>query len=468
MAEAETEVILKMRKICVINPAIPSPIQTMFLSNLDLYWIPFDNVQNFFFYRCSPSIQFHPLIQGLKRSLSSVLVHFYPLAGRLKKGESGRMEVDCTNGGVQFMEASISVPFQDLEKNGFRYKPYFQKLVPNVNLFADENHSTPLLSIQVTAFEGAGLCIAIKLQHVIVDGASFYHFMTSWAECSRGIPISKPPQHNRTAFKQEYKKSPSISYRAHDIKSLGITGAQIFKFVPENSRPEHQKRSLFEEKHKETPQNRSDLIYATFCFTEETIQELKQRSGASSSFVAVAAQFWRCIMRARQIPEEESVYFLVLPDCRNRVKPPLLPTYFGNCLSVGVAKITAGFLINAHISFAADVIQQLINSCTEEAQINHLIDWVEVCNRRLLTESGLVYGTKAVNSPRFPMYDIDYGWGKPVDSQMPDMNDIGSMVLLPPKDGSKSIMISTCLPPDQMEILDHLLCLGRVYPSARL
>ncbi|GLJ41127.1 hypothetical protein SUGI_0851940 [Cryptomeria japonica] len=33
-------------------------------------------------------------------------------------------------------------------------------------------------------------------------------------------------------------------------------------------------------------------------------------------------------MRARAVPEEEAVYFLVLPGYRNRVKPPLLPTYF--------------------------------------------------------------------------------------------------------------------------------------------
>ncbi|GLJ43863.1 hypothetical protein SUGI_0914250 [Cryptomeria japonica] len=127
---------------------------------------------------------------------------------------------------------------------------------------------------------------------------------------------------------------------------------------------------------------------------------------------------------------------------------------------MGVAQTTANKLVHADISFAADVLQQLINSCTQEAQINHLIDWAEFPNRNfvsLLEEAGWKYGTNVASSPRFPLYEMDYGWGKPVDVQMANIYEIGSMHLSCPKDGGKSILVSTCLPQHQMDLLQKLL-----------
>ncbi|GLJ34161.1 hypothetical protein SUGI_0686770 [Cryptomeria japonica] len=260
----------------------------------------------------------------------------------------------------------------------------------------------------------------------------------------------------------------SISYKALQIISQGITGAKIFKFVPDSSSSYHMKTcgSVNVEKPNELlqkwvdPKLKTEVIYSTFCFTDDMIQELKQRSGAASSFVAVAAQFWRCVMRAREVPLEEAVYFVLLGDCRGRVKPPLPPTYFGNCLSLGLAQTTAKALINSDICFAADIIQQLIHSCTSEAQINYLIDWAESPGGNCLSlvkEVGWEYGTNAVSSPRFPLYEIDFGWGKPADVQVATMNEIGIMFLSCAKDGGKSILVSTCLPQHQMEVLHHLL-----------
>ncbi|XP_059064285.1 hydroxycinnamoyltransferase-like [Cryptomeria japonica] len=432
------EIVVKVRGTSVIvRPAIRTPAQTMFLSNLDLCWLPINNVQRLFFYTHPPLNEYSSLIQGMKKSLSSVLVHFYPLAGRLKKGESGRTEIDCNDEGVEFREASINIPFKDLEKDGFKQRWVFH----------------------VTTFEGGGLCIGTTFHHVLADGNSFWHFMTSWAECSRGIPISKPPQHARTVFKPD-NQSPSVYYKAHEVISNGISGAKVFKFVSENTGGGNVEKPAEALQKWMEPKRKTEVIYSTFFFTEDTIQDLKQRSGASTSFVAVAAQFWRCVMRAREVPQEEAVYFGVLCDCRGRVKPPLPPTYFGNCLSPGLAQTTAKKLINSDISFAAGVIQQVIDSCTSEEQINYLIDWIESPDRdilNLLTEAGWVYGTNAVSSPRFPLYEIDYGWGKPSDVQIATMNEIRIMFLSCAKDGGKSILVSTCLPQHQMEVLHHLL-----------
>ncbi|XP_059064292.1 phenolic glucoside malonyltransferase 1-like [Cryptomeria japonica] len=237
----------------------------------------------------------------------------------------------------------------------------------------------------VTTFEGGGMCIGTTLHHAMADGNSFWHFMTSWAECSRGITIAKPPQLDRTVVRRGKKNPLSISYKAYEIVSNEMTGAKVFKLVAEV--PEHLKQSGsgYMEKPKETlekwvdPSMKTEVIYSAFCFTEEIIQDLKQRSGASSSFVAVAAQFWRCVMRAREVPQEETVYW--------------------------------------------------------------------------------EYGTNVISSPRFRVYDIDYGWGKPLEMQTATMNEIGAMFLSCAKDGGKSILVSTCLPQHQMDLLHRLMFL---------
>ncbi|GLJ34165.1 hypothetical protein SUGI_0686830 [Cryptomeria japonica] len=115
MAKKEEEAVLKVRRTSVVRPAVQTAVQTMFLSNLDLFVLPINNVQRLFFYTQSPLNDYSSLIQGMKKSLATVLVYFYPLAGRLKKGESGRTEVDCNDEGVEFREASINIPFKDLE-----------------------------------------------------------------------------------------------------------------------------------------------------------------------------------------------------------------------------------------------------------------------------------------------------------------------------------------------------------------
>jgi hypothetical protein len=64
----------------------------------------------------------------------------------------------------------------------------------------------------------------------------------------------------------------------------------------------------------------TQLEISTFHFSEKMIQSLKERAQASSSFVGVATHFWRCVIEARQVPDNQSVHLLVLADCRDRLK----------------------------------------------------------------------------------------------------------------------------------------------------
>lgn len=318
--------------------------------------------------------------------------------------------------------------------------------------------------------------MGVNFHHVIADGNSFSHFMSSWAECSRGIfPISKSPHHMRTVFQRDNgdRAIPNVYLRAEEVVTDLIKEAQIFRFVPDSSllikyseinastldgSVENTNNTIIQKYVEEE----TNLEISTFHFSEKFIQALKERSGALTSFVAVSAQFWRCVMKARQVPENNPVYFRVPIDFRGRVKPPLPPTYFGNCVCSGIARTTGKKLLEEDIVFAAALVQEVIYSCASDAHINNFVDFVEshIGSGNINPTLGNLcsdYIVMTSMSPKFPVYEIDHGWGRPVSVQAPSLKGIGRMMLFPGRDGEKSIAVSTKLPHHRMETLKQIL-----------
>lgn len=82
----------------------------------------------------------------MNESLSNVHVSFYPMAGRLGWDENGRIEIQCNEEGVVFLEAETSCAIDDLGD--------FESSVKLMNLAlpVDSNEdisSYPLIQVQV-------------------------------------------------------------------------------------------------------------------------------------------------------------------------------------------------------------------------------------------------------------------------------------------------------------------------------
>lgn len=472
---------INLLRVSTVKPAMPTESKRMFLSAFDLMWRGLKSVERILFFKTSCN-EFDETVERLKSSLSSILVHFYPLAGRLAFGdEQERLEIDCNDEGVLFFEASTNLHFHDLEISEFEFRPVFKRLVPALRHY--QENELPLLSIQVTAFNGGGICIGTRLHHIVADGNSYWHFMQSWAECCRGVPISRYPEHKRDFFRHSniIKNTSNIGAADrkctfHESKEAQRksckTDGETQNLQPQM--PGHQNESsetklldsnqMYKINEVDRPVEKGnqpkDLIYKTFHCSKEMIQKQKaqaEKNGnqAFSSFVTVAAHFWRCIVKARQIPDEWPVSMLLLVDVRNRANPPLSSAYFGNCVQITFANSTARELLSQIVSFACSLIKEAVNKCTEESLIN-VIKWEESNWRNKdrkkpekdpMRERCTVH---VVSSPRFPVYEVDYGWGRPVNVQAASMNEIGPMVLFPGRDGGGTMDISTCLPLSQM------------------
>ncbi|CAA7055445.1 unnamed protein product [Microthlaspi erraticum] len=160
---------LKVIKIVRVNPTTNSSDESLNsfslpLSFFDLRWIKFHANKRVIFYKLTESSpeSFHSLIlPKLELSLSHVLCHYLPLAGRLTWDP--RDPKPCItvskHDTVSLTVAETNADFSLVSGNGHTCPATeLHLLVPNLTVCDD---STTVLSLQITLFPNQGFCIGI-------------------------------------------------------------------------------------------------------------------------------------------------------------------------------------------------------------------------------------------------------------------------------------------------------------------
>jgi hypothetical protein len=140
----------------LVGPAAPTPRDTKRLSDIDDQGTLRGHVSFALVYRGRvPEGDDDDVVRGdpvgvIRRALGEALVHYYPLAGRLREVEGRKLVVDCTGEGVLFVEADADVRLAELERGG-GLRPPFPRM--DQLLFDVEGSNgvldCPLLLIQV-------------------------------------------------------------------------------------------------------------------------------------------------------------------------------------------------------------------------------------------------------------------------------------------------------------------------------
>ena len=177
-------------------------------------------------------------IKHLQHSLSSTLAFFPPLAGRLVILEHHdnivSSHIVCNNAGALFVHAvADNTTVADILQP--KYVPLIVRSFFQLNGVRNyEGTSQPLLAVQVTELVD-GIFVAVTINHIVADGKSFWHFVNSWAEISRGNPkISKLPTLQRCFLdgidcpilfpftKEEHLHSPNLKRQPLPNRHLKI------------------------------------------------------------------------------------------------------------------------------------------------------------------------------------------------------------------------------------------------------
>ncbi|MCO5583971.1 hypothetical protein L7F22_037889 [Adiantum nelumboides] len=418
----------------LVRPAWPAPEKSLFLSAIDILCRENPHNRRILFYKLPNADEYAAVFDRLKASLSETLAHFWPLAGRIRHSSAdgtspagGRLELDCNDAGAQLLEARVEgISFDELQRSDFADRqPLFMELAPWIN--PSDYALEPPLCIQISRFDCGSFALGLAHSHVVCDGTSLWHFFTSWAEIARGeAKLSLVPVHNRTLLKLDNpsaKKAVLISEGVEEDTSHGST-------------------------------EKEDLLF--FHFSKEAVKNLKaQAGGERSSYEAMCAHLWKRASLARGHAADKKVSFIQIVNMRQRVHPPLPQGYFGNAVMWTTAVATAGELQEEELAETANRIHASVAACDDTA-FKGWLHWLEVHDRQeVLARCMCLNGAqlRASSSTRFPVFEVDFGWGPPVAVRCPSMELPGKIIFFPSPDGFGSIDLTLALPSPFMQRL---------------
>ncbi|KAL0397157.1 UNVERIFIED_CONTAM: Shikimate O-hydroxycinnamoyltransferase [Sesamum calycinum] len=138
---------INVKDSTLVRPAAATPMVSLWNSNVDLV-VPNFHTPSVYFYRPTAADNFFDA-GVLKAALGRALVPFYPMAGRLKRDEDGRVEIDCNAEGVLFVEAESDGVVDDY--GDFAPTLELRRLIPAVD-YSQGISTYPLLVLQVRSW----------------------------------------------------------------------------------------------------------------------------------------------------------------------------------------------------------------------------------------------------------------------------------------------------------------------------
>ncbi|KAL5057586.1 hypothetical protein RYX36_029190 [Vicia faba] len=421
----------------VIVPEKSTPPKRMFLSNIDLSLVVYQDSASFF---DPPSNQifFSDICTKLYNALGKMLVHYDFMAGRLVPSleEKNRFEIDCNDAGIVVAAAKtdrklcefgvISAP-----------NPELKELVGFLHEQGDEEidlKEIPLASLQMTQFGCGSLALASHYNHCILDGIAIREFETNLASLTRGDELVIIPNTDRTVLKA--RNPPKITHphfefsKSTNIENLftirGTTSINIKKPVIENQ------------------------IYVLHLSPQKIATLKKKALGKTSlknitTFQVVAAKIWKARSIATKIEDDKLSTMLFPVDVRKKLTPELPNGFAGNALVPGFTRSTVKELIEQGDDYAIKKVQEGIERLNHE-YIKSGIDWLEMNKGVPCNEDSF----SLVAWWRLGLENEVFAWGR-LKCATPLVVKPGLVMLLPGGEDEGHINICLSLPKDQLD-----------------
>ncbi|XP_010044503.1 stemmadenine O-acetyltransferase [Eucalyptus grandis] len=385
-----------------VKPSSPTPdhLRHYRLSFLDQISPPVYNPFVLFYTPQNEDDQFNidDISSKLKASLSCILTHFYPLAGRLK----GNVSIECDDVGVPYSEAIVKCQVSDVTENPDPQE--LGKLLPFVLDVSDET----TLGVQFNKFDCGGIAVGICMSHKISDALSLLTFIKMWAAVCRGEEIVTPPQ---------------------------FASAELFP--PKNI-------SGFEPR---TGITRDNIVSKRFIFKTNKIETLKARYSKEmdlgqnrppSRVEALSTFIWSRFAWSTRVYSEPSKKCIILHavNLRTKFDPPLPQHSFGNFYRVAVTslQLDSGKECYGLAAKMRETVRGIDKGYVEKLRDGkeHL-DFIKRSAEVYL--KGELLAMNFTSLCRFPMYESDFGWDNPTWVGSPALTFQNLVVFMDTKSG---------------------------------
>ncbi|KAJ7532185.1 hypothetical protein O6H91_14G075300 [Diphasiastrum complanatum] len=422
---------VKCKEAKLVAPSLPPTARDCiyWLSNLDQ--IPL-YVNVLFFYQPNKINKTADPVIVLQKALAQVLLHYYPLAGRLEFSSDGKCHVISSGEGAVFVEAEADATISDvlaqfeLDTN----MEYAQKLICKSAWESNNVLDRPMLSIQVTRFKCGGFCVGAGINHYMCDGVAFSEFLNSLGEIARGVSISIQPALDRTLLK------------ARDPLQIEFPHFEYTEIVQNNS-PTADDPSV------------DDIVYSSLCFDSKHIALMKKHVlgegllNTCTSFEVMSAFIWRIRTKALGVESSEMTKLLFAVDGRSRLCPPLPEGYHGNAVMTACSIASARELTDLGLSYAVKLVQEA-KAMINDKYMRSKIDYFEKTSPRRSPTAGLSIVSSAAHYisswSRLPFHKADYGWGQPIHYFPVEPPTLDVTKFLPYGKDSKGIKVYMALP----------------------
>ncbi|XP_057503719.1 stemmadenine O-acetyltransferase-like [Actinidia eriantha] len=350
-------------------------------------------------------------IQLLKQSLSKALTHFYPLAGKRKDN----LSIDCNDEGAYYAEARVKCTLSD-----FLNRPQvsmIHRLLPSEVSCNESNKGFHVAMIQVNIFDCSGIAIGVFLSHLVVDGTARSNFFKSWAATACGFERPCPSYIAPSIFLQNDSFPKELNFMAL-INPFLKTGKSVTR---------------------------------RFMFDSSAMAMLKAKATSScgqspTRAQAVTALIWKRFMAtcAAKYCAQKPCFMFHTVNLRRRASPPFPESCMGNFLLLAVAKCEAEADIELHQLAGAvkEAVSKIDGNLVKQLEGDE--GFIKFCDslkglRQELDhkEADLLGFTSWLN---FGLYEVDFGWGKPVWATCAGSRDsasdyFNSVVLMEAKSG---------------------------------
>ncbi|KAG5237484.1 acetyltransferase [Salix suchowensis] len=426
-------------------PRPKSTLQDLKLSVSDLPMLSCHYIQKGGLFTRPPTLSMDSLISHLKQSLSQTLSHFPPLAGRFNTDSDGHIYITCNDAGVDFIHATATnISIQDI-----LYPLHVPDCIKGFFTFEStvsyQGHYKPILAVQVTELAD-GVFIGCSMNHSVTDGTSFWNFFNTFAEVSRGIDkISRKADFSRNsilvseAVLKVPQGGPQVTFNENEPLSERIFSFSREAILKLKSKVNNKKWS----------QNPGDTdADVVELMGKESNDALFQIHNSGKMTAILESWFKNAVLKPQEavsnlqtgeISSFQSLCALLWRangcNCRHRLNPKLDPLYFGNAIQSIPTYAPAG-----------DVLSRDLRWCAEQLNKN-VVAHNDGMVRRNLDGASMTMGS----SPRFPMYDNDFGWGRPLAVRSGKANKFdGKISAFPGREGNGTVDLEVVLAPETM------------------
>ncbi|KAL1059836.1 hypothetical protein V6Z11_1Z002700 [Gossypium hirsutum] len=371
------------------------------------------------FYQYEPSMEGKDPAEVIREALAQTLVCYYPFAGRLREGANGKLIVDCTGEGVMFIKADADVTLEQFGEPLRHPFLCFDELLYNIP-GSEGMLNCALLLIQVTRLKCGGFIFALRLNHVMSDGAGLAQFLFTLGEMARGVTTHLiSPIWERHLLDARHPARIIFTHREYDEMEAPVTTP--ITIFPLDNPIQH---------------------FFSFSFAEVSLLRslLPPYLRRCTTFELITACLWSCRTLAINLDPDEEVRMLCVVNARSKFNPSFPSGYYGNVFVFPAAITTVKSLHGKPLGYVMELIKQAKASVTEE--------YVKS------VAALMVAWGKQIHIPNVMagLEDIDFGWGKAVFGG--PMIEVGLISLLMPTKNTKrevGRVALVCLPAPAVE-----------------